>query len=140
MSYAIEVTEDIAACRALRRAVFIQEQGVSEADEIDDLDGQCLHLLAKDGGAAVGTARVFIKDDIAKVGRVCVLAQHRGKGWGADLIRATITQARLAKGVTQVKLGAQTHALGFYESLGFTAVGPIYDDAGIDHRDMVLTL
>jgi predicted GNAT family N-acyltransferase len=46
----------------------------------------------------------------------------------------------LAKGVSQVKLGAQTHALGFYESLGFTAVGPIYDDAGIDHRDMVLNL
>ena len=42
--------------------------------------------------------------------------------------------------VTTVKLGAQTHALGFYEKLGFEAQGPVYDDAGIEHRDMVLTL
>jgi len=42
--------------------------------------------------------------------------------------------------VTKVKLGAQVHALGFYERLGFTAVGPVYQDAGIAHRDMVLAL
>ena len=33
-------------------------------------------------------------------------------------------------------LGAQTHAIGFYEKLGFTAFGPEYLDAGIPHRDM----
>jgi predicted GNAT family N-acyltransferase len=37
-------------------------------------------------------------------------------------------------------LGAQVHALGFYERLGFAAVGPVYRDAGIEHRDMVLEL
>jgi ElaA protein len=39
-----------------------------------------------------------------------------------------------------VKLGAQTHAVGFYEALGFHAVGDVYDDAGIAHRDMYLQL
>ncbi|MEO0503034.1 MAG: GNAT family N-acetyltransferase, partial [Pseudomonadota bacterium] len=34
------------------------------------------------------------------------------------------------------RLGAQTHALSFYEKLGFEAFGPVYDDAGIPHRDM----
>ncbi len=43
-------------------------------------------------------------------------------------------------GISQVKLGAQVHALGFYEALGFEAFGPVYDDAGIPHRDMVRTL
>jgi ElaA protein len=42
--------------------------------------------------------------------------------------------------VTKVKLGAQTHALGFYERLGFTAIGDEFDDAGIPHREMVLKL
>jgi hypothetical protein len=39
-------TSDIAACRALRHRVFIVEQGVSEADEVDDLGGEAVHLLA----------------------------------------------------------------------------------------------
>jgi predicted GNAT family N-acyltransferase len=37
-----------------------------------------------------------------------------------------------------VKLGAQTHALSFYEGLGFTACSDEYLDAGIPHRDMQL--
>ena len=49
-------TADIAACRALRRRVFIEEQGVSEADEVDDLDGEAIHLLAVAAGRPVGTA------------------------------------------------------------------------------------
>jgi hypothetical protein len=36
MSLMIAPTLDIALCRQLRRVVFIEEQGVSEADEIDD--------------------------------------------------------------------------------------------------------
>jgi predicted GNAT family N-acyltransferase len=42
--------------------------------------------------------------------------------------------------VSRVKLGAQIHALGFYERLGFAAVGPVYMDAGIEHRDMIFEL
>jgi predicted GNAT family N-acyltransferase len=74
------------------------------------------------------------------VGRVCVLQSARGTGLGADIIRATVAIARETPGIARVKLGAQTHALGFYEKLGFQAFGPVYDDAGIDHRDMVLEL
>ncbi|MEC9311775.1 MAG: GNAT family N-acetyltransferase, partial [Pseudomonadota bacterium] len=48
--------------------------------------------------------------------------------------------ARQTPGMSRAKLGAQLHARGFYEKLGFAATGPVYDDAGIDHRDMVLDL
>lgn len=134
----IQLTDNIDACRALRRTVFIGEQGVSEADEIDDLDPVCLHLLATRDGQPIGTARILIKDDIAKIGRVCVLQSNRGTGLGAALIREAMT---VSKGkATTAKLGAQVHAIGFYEALGFTATGPVYDDAGIDHRDMVQSL
>lgn len=138
MSVTISLTQDIGACRALRRVVFIDEQGVSEADEIDDLDDVSLHLLAMEGLDAVGTARVHIAKGLAKIGRVCVLQSHRGTGLGAALIRKAleVSQGKAAR----VKLGAQVHALGFYEALGFTAIGPVYDDAGIPHRDMVCDL
>lgn len=140
LSLTIAVTDDIAACRALRRTVFIEEQGVSEADEVDDLDSQAIHLLATLDGVPVGSARLLPMGKIGKVGRVCVLAEARGTGLGAALMRAAVDHYRTLPGIEKVKLGAQAHALGFYERLGFDAVGPEYMDAGIRHRDMVLVL
>jgi|APEBP8051073178_1049388.scaffolds.fasta_scaffold00151_19 ElaA protein len=133
----IALTRDIATCRRLRRIVFIEEQGVSEADEIDDQDDTALHLLATLAGDPVGTARILLQGDTGKIGRVCVLPQARGTGLGAALITAALDTLRAQPGITRAKLGAQTHALGFYERLGFQAQGPVYDDAGIPHRDMV---
>lgn len=136
----IAPTRDIAACRALRRAVFIEEQGVPEADEVDDLDDQAIHLLATDDGTPVGSARLLVLGQTGKVGRVCVLAPVRGTGLGAALMRTAVDEFRKIPGVTKVKLGAQTHAIPFYERLGFTATGPEYLDADIPHRDMILLL
>jgi ElaA protein len=135
----IAVTADIALCRALRRAVFIEEQGVSEADEIDDLDPVATHFLASLDGRPAGTARLVPMGDTAKIGRVCVLAAARGRGLGAALVGAAVEHARRS-GFARAKLGAQVHALDFYARLGFAATGPVYDDAGIPHRDMVLAL
>jgi predicted GNAT family N-acyltransferase len=139
MTLIIALTDDVATCRALRRIVFTEEQGVSEADEVDDKDSKALHLLATLSGHPVGTARLLIDANTGKIGRVCVLKDYRGTGLGAALIGAAVDQFRTIPGITQVKLGAQTHALGFYERLGFQAIGPEYQDAGIPHRDMFLT-
>ena len=136
----IEVTGDIAACRVLRRKVFIEEQGVSEADEIDDKDAEAIHLLARVQGEAVGTARLLRMGNTGKIGRVCVLPQMRGSGLGAALIRQGVETFRTFPEITVVKLSAQTHALAFYERLGFVAYGPEFMDAGIPHRDMKLPL
>ncbi len=133
-------TRDIPTCRALRRIVFIEEQGVSEADEVDDLDDQAIHLLASQDGRPLGCARLLVTGETGKVGRVCVLAKARGLGLGAALMRAAVAEFRKQPGLTRVKLGAQSHAIGFYERLGFAASGPEYMDAGIPHRDMVLLL
>ena len=138
MTLEIIETRDIALCRQLRREVFIEEQGVSEADELDDLDDVALHLLAVLDGVAVGSARLLVQGEVGKIGRVCVLQQARGSEIGAALIRAAVARLRAVPGVTKAKLGAQVHALGFYQGLGFEAIGPVYDDAGIAHRDMVL--
>jgi predicted GNAT family N-acyltransferase len=139
MSLEVARTEDLETCLALRRTVFIKEQGVPEALEMDGLDGEALHLLARVDGRPVGTARLFAKGDTGKIGRVCVLPQARGHGVGAALIRAAVEELR-GLGLSRAKLGSQTHAIPFYERLGFVAEGPVYDDAGIPHRDMVLAL
>lgn len=135
----ITVTDDFDACMAIRRTVFVQEQNVPEELEQDEYDATAVHLLAVADGRPIGTARLLIDGTTAKIGRVALLADARGTGAGAALMRAALDELR-ARGVTTAKLGAQTHALGFYEKLGFTAYGPEYDDAGIPHRDMSLTL
>ncbi|ETD80616.1 GNAT family N-acetyltransferase [Rhodobacter capsulatus] len=132
-------TTDLTAVHALRRAVFIEEQGVPEAEEWDDLDGQAVHLLALEGAAALGTARLFVAGETGKIGRVCVARSARGTGLGKALI-ATGCDRLQALGCTRVELGAQLQAMPFYAGLGFAAFGPVYDDAGIPHRWMARAL
>ncbi|MBS3980925.1 MAG: GNAT family N-acetyltransferase [Rhodobacteraceae bacterium] len=134
--FRITVTRDIATCQQLRRVVFIQEQGVSEADEVDGLDDTAIHLLAWDGDVPVGTARLLLKGSLGKIGRVCVLPKARGTGLGAELIRAALDVLRQQPGVTEAYLGSQSHATGFYEKLGFALEGEEFLDAGIPHRHM----
>ncbi|GLK63271.1 MULTISPECIES: GNAT family N-acetyltransferase [Paracoccus] len=137
----IEKTTDLDTCRDIRREVFILEQNVSEDEEWDGRDDEALHLLARDAqNRAIGTARILIEGKTGKIGRVAVRKSARGTGVGAALIRAALEELRTLPGITRAKLGAQTHAIGFYEKLGFVAYGPEYDDAGIPHRDMVLDL
>jgi len=129
---------DRAACLRLRRAVFVEEQGVSEALEFDGLDDACVHVLALDGGEAVATARIKYLDGVAKVQRVCVAASRRGTGAGERIMDFVIAEIRRDGRAATVRLGAQVHALGFYRKLGFRIVGAEYLEAGIPHRDMEL--
>ena len=136
----VAVTEDFDACMAIRQRVFVEEQNVPPELEHDEYDATAVHLLARDAeGRAVGTARLLIDGAAAKIGRVAVLAEARGTGAGLALIRAALAELR-HRGVAEARLGSQTHAIGFYEKLGFAAEGLEYDDAGIPHRDMTRPL
>jgi ElaA protein len=141
MIVSIGITSDISDCLALRMAVFVQEQKVPIQEEIDDLDDQSVHLIARDSdGVPVGTARLYEAGDIGKIGRVCVVKSHRGTGLGARLIEACIQELSTRPHLKQAKLGAQNHAIKFYEKLGFTVIGGEYMDGGIPHHDMVSPL
>ena len=120
--------------------VFIEEQGVSESEEVDGLDAECIHVLAKDDDTPVGTARVRMLDDIAKVQRVCVPAEYRGRKIGSKIMRFIVEMMKDDARARALRLGSQTHALEFYEKLGFRVVSDEYLDAGIPHRDMELLL
>jgi len=130
MTLSIGPTTDIAACTALRRAVFIDEQGVPEEVEQDGRDGTAHHVLATLNGCPVGCARIFLDGATGRIGRVCVLARHRGQGIGSALVRACLDHLRGLPGLTRAELGAQAHALGLYERLGFVGFGPEFADAG----------
>lgn len=121
----------------IRRQVFIEEQGVPEARERDGLDVDCWHVLARDeAGRVIGCGRLAPDH---KIGRMAVLPGNRGGGVGVALLRELIGRARV-QGWPEVTLSAQVSAIGFYERAGFTAHGEVFDDAGLPHRAMSMTL
>jgi ElaA protein len=132
--------EDIDQCLRLRRLVFIEEQQVPEDEEVDGDDDHCTHILARVDGIAMGAARFQYIDGKAKIQRVCVLKEARGTGLGAQLMRGILETIKTEGKVETAVLGSQTHALAFYEKLGFSAFGDEYLDAGILHQDMKITL
>jgi len=131
----IAATTDTETCFALRHRVFVVEQGYTAEGEVDALDFQSLHLLAHDDGTPIATARVYLEEGTAKIGRVCVLKERRGTGLGAELIHAAVALAA-THDASRAILGAQAHAVGFYTKLGFTPYGDIYDDEGEPHQMM----
>ncbi|SFS06971.1 Predicted N-acyltransferase, GNAT family [Halomicrobium zhouii] len=125
---------------AIRRTVFVEEQGVSEPVEFDDRDGAARHFVARVGSDAAGTARVRLVDaDTAKVERVAVLPEFRGRGVGDAVMRAAHEYAR-NENRSRALLHAQTRVAEFYESLGYESLGPVDDETGIPHVEMVLAL
>ena len=116
----------------IRMAVFVEEQGVPASVEMDGRDVECVHALAYVEGRAVGTGRLLPDGHI---GRMAVLKERRASGVGGAILACLVEEAR-RRGMEQVALSAQTHALGFYRRHGFREVGAIFEEAGIAHQEM----
>ena len=119
----------------VRRAVFIDEQGLTEAEEYDGTDYACTHLVAYEDDTPVATGRVMLYGDDYIIGRVAVLKSHRGKNLGLGIMQALIEACYSMGGERQI-LHAQLHARVFYEKLGFIAYGEEFMEANIPHIAM----
>ncbi len=123
------------ALASVRRAVFVEEQGIAEDEEWDGEDPRCRHFLAEsEDGTPIGTARLL---PTGQIGRMAVLPAWRRHGVGARLLALAVEAARDA-GVEHIFLHAQADAVAFYERAGFEAVGRPFLEAGILHREMTL--
>lgn len=133
---------------SVRRRVFIEEQNVPESLEIDAYDTDpatspaAPHVVAYVEGRCVATGRLLLDShdgEYPHVGRVAVLQEERGKGYGLVVMLALHDIAR-QRGLRGITLAAQLHAIGFYEKLGYAARDDVFLDAGIEHRWMDLAL
>ncbi len=119
----------------LRREVFVDEQKVPEDEEHDADDMRAIHVVAILDGEVVGTLRVVLRPEHAKIGRVAVGMRWRGRGIARAMMLFAMDHCR-ASGIDRFYLGAQLDKLGFYEKLGFVAFGPEFTDGGMPHRAM----
>jgi predicted GNAT family N-acyltransferase len=125
----------MAAAFALRRDVFVVEQGIPEELEVDESDKVATHLVALSHGRVIGTLRILTHGRTARIGRIAVSAQFRSRGIGKALMEFAAVAATSA-GAQEIILGAQLTARDFYKRLGYLEEGAVYADAGIEHVAM----
>lgn len=128
----VSFDDEFAKISEIRTAVFIDEQHVPAELEWDKEDKTAIHILAYYNNIPVGTARLLPD---AHIGRMAVLKPYRSKNIGKKMLEYLINLAH-KKGMRNLELSAQKHAIEFYKKLGFDIISDEYMDAGIPHFTM----
>ncbi len=141
--------EQADAARAVRLAVFVGEQGIPESEEWDEDDADAVHVVVSNlAGLPLATGRLILSGEpgmdggsgaLARIGRMAVLRSARGIGLGRQVLQALIAEAR-RRGVQHLSLHAQVAAMPLYAQAGFAPQGAVFDEVGIPHQRMTLTL
>lgn len=129
----ISTPAEMQAAFEIRRVVFVEEQAVDPAEEYDEYEESCIHLLAVCDGVPCGTARIRTTENGKKLERFAVLKEYRGRSVGDALVRGCLE--RLEPG-TYSYMHAQEHALGFYAKHGFEPTGDRFWECEIPHFKM----
>jgi predicted GNAT family N-acyltransferase len=121
--------KDVDQCLRLRWTVFVEEQGVRPSLELDGHDEtDAVHALALVDGVPCGAGRlIFIGPGVARIQRMAVIDDVRGRGVGKALLAFLEDEAR-RRGATKLTLSAQLQARRFYEKAAYTACGAPYED------------
>jgi predicted GNAT family N-acyltransferase len=130
----------VADAHAVRRAVFVEEQGIDESLEIDGRDDEAVHVVVyerrDDDGWPVATGRLRPPNGgVAKPERIAVRRAHRDEGLGRRVMTAIEREAR-EQGCRLSRLHAQTDVEEFYHGLGYETTSEPFQEAGIQHVEM----
>ncbi|HNW61122.1 MAG TPA: GNAT family N-acetyltransferase [bacterium] len=128
--------DDLSKALMVRAIVFLEEQQVAYADEVDDLEHSALHILGEIEGEPMGAARMRFLGEYAKLERIAVRRAWRGRGLGHELVEYMLAVAR-ERGFRKFKMHAQAHLVDFYRVHGFEPKGEMFQEAKIDHYLMV---
>jgi predicted GNAT family N-acyltransferase len=113
--------------------VFCVEQGVPRSEEIDGLDDRALHVLALEPkDQVIGTLRLLLVGDVAKIGRVAVERDWRRRGIASRMLDAALAVAQ-RRGCREARLASQLAATALYERAGFIVASEPFEEAGIAH-------
>jgi len=131
----VQTKKELEDAFSIRRIVFIDEQNVPEEEEIDQYEDEASHFVLYHVGHPVGAGRFRMFDGYGKVERICVLKEARSTGAGTKIMQGIENYAQ-QQGVKKLKLNAQTHAIPFYDRIGYEVVSEEFLDAGIPHKTM----
>lgn len=122
----------------VREQVFVLEQKITLCAELDEQDLYSTHITLSDNGKIVAYARCYAEEGSAHIGRV--LTTVRGKGFGLEIMKAAMYVCREQLGCSHIVLHAQQQVIPFYEKLGFRVISDLFDECGIMHKTMEITV
>jgi hypothetical protein len=122
-------SKDLAVVRALREAVFVDELGIGEELVFDGFDAWALHAVLYNAGEPVGTGRLYHDGEAFYIGRICVLKDRRGQGFGDMIARLLLDRAIIA-GAPGIRVNVPPEHAGFYEQFGFSRLNGTCVEAG----------
>ncbi len=128
--------EELEIIFQIRDEVFVREQALTPNARNDPDDKRSIHYLADFDGEPAGTGRVTMLGNEAQIAWVAVRKSRRGEGIGWRIMEVMIERSE-EEGGEYIILNAQTHALRFYERLGFYSVGSVFTMANIPHQVMI---
>ncbi|MEM7549108.1 MAG: GNAT family N-acetyltransferase [Bacteroidota bacterium] len=129
--------EELEVVFKIRRAVFVEEQKVSEEDEFDEFESESKHFIAYIDSEPAGAARWRITEKGIKLERFAILDKFRAKGIGSALVDAVLKDIE-SEGLKDQKLylHSQIHAVPLYEKFDFEKVGDEFLECDIRHFEM----
>lgn len=130
----------------LRQDVFVIEQSCVYED-IDSKDKFSCHVFLWEQYAMsrdlLGYCRIVqpgVSYKEPSIGRVVMSSSHRKLGLGKELMSEALWQTLRLYPKQAVRISAQRYLERFYCSLGFQTVSNPYDEDGIPHIEMLLSL
>lgn len=114
------------AVRPLRQRVLRPTQAAEALVYGGDDDPRTLHAAALAGDEVVGIATIVPDGDAWRVRGMATAPEQRGLGLGRQLLEACLVHAA-SHGGGRVWCNARTTAQGFYERMGFTTVGGVFE-------------
>lgn len=132
--------EELYDILALRNQVFIVEQ-VCVYQDCDGKDKQAYHLIAtNETNQLIACLRILDKGVSYKeysIGRVIVAPEYRKTGLATAILSAGIDFVKNVLTGDQIRISAQAHLRGLYESVGFVCCSDVYLEDDIPHIEML---
>lgn len=132
----VSTLDELIKAFTVRAIVFIGEQNCPYALEIDEYEHSSIHILGEMNGEPMAAARLRFPGSYAKLERIAVRKEWRGRGYGHSLVDYMIEQAK-DRGFSTLKMHAQAYLTDFYTSHGFVRYGDLFQEASIDHYLMI---
>jgi ElaA protein len=123
----------------LRSEIFVVEQNCV-CQDMDGKDIGAYHVFSMESEEVTSCLRVFSpKKGEAVIGRV--VTKIHGQGLGGKLLhKGVLTVKKYFPDAKEIRIHAQTYAIGYYAKEGFTVCSEEFLEDGIPHVEMRLTI
>ena len=133
----VKNSDELNLAYQIRENVFIKEQGVSRNMERDKFDKVAKHIIVFFKNNPIGCARIRFVNGKAKLERIALLRNYRGKGIGKKVIDYLIVYCKNKK-IKKIYMNSQYYLKNYYAKFGFEPIGKPFMEAGIKHIKMNL--